>query len=95
MLPHPPQSGHFRKCSGSLKGGPLTSLPMQLPRGRGSPIFIIAVICTPQKISPRFPEARSDMARGVHPAAPPSWFHIVTVIGAVKRWTSGPRFGSK
>ena len=41
-------------------------------------------MCTSQKNQPRFPEADSHAARGVHPAMLPSWFYIVTVIAAVK-----------
>jgi hypothetical protein len=40
-----------------------------------------------KKIRPRkihFTEARSHMVHDVHPAALPSWFYIVMLIGAVK-----------
>jgi hypothetical protein len=56
-------------------------------RGRGSSIGMIAVMCTPHKKSARFPEADPYTARGVHPAALPSWCNIVTAIGAVKPLT--------
>jgi hypothetical protein len=44
-----------------------------------------------KKIRPRFPEARSHTARGVHPAARPSWFYIVTAVGAFKPLTVAPQ----
>jgi hypothetical protein len=34
----------------------------------------VAKFAAHKKIRPRFPEARSYTARGVHPAALPSWF---------------------
>jgi hypothetical protein len=51
---------------------------------------MIAVICAPKKIRPRFPEARFCTARSVHPTALPSWFHIVTAVSAVKLPTVAP-----
>jgi hypothetical protein len=44
----------------------------------------IVAYLTFKKIRPRFPEAPSYTARGVHPAVLPSWFHIVMAIGGVK-----------
>jgi hypothetical protein len=51
---------------------------------------MIAVMCTSQKNRPRFPEADTYTARGVHPTALPSWFHIVRKIGAVKSTLEAP-----
>ena len=57
---------------------------MTVPRHLGSSVGKIAVMCTSQKKSgPRFPEAR-PIRRGVHQTVLPSWFQIVTAIGAVK-----------
>jgi hypothetical protein len=59
----------------------------KLPRREASRFNSIATGLhghTPQKIRPRFPEARCHKARDVHPAALPSWCNIVTAIGAVK-----------
>jgi hypothetical protein len=52
------------KCSASLKSGPLTYLPMMVPLGLGSSIFMIESLA-PQKNQARFlDEAQSHTARG-------------------------------
>jgi hypothetical protein len=45
----------FPKCSASLNRGPLTCLPITLPRGLGSSIGMIAAMCTSKKSGPGFP----------------------------------------
>jgi hypothetical protein len=55
-----------------------------------SSIGMIAVVRNSQKNQPRFPEAGSHTARGVHPTVLPSWFHIVTAAAAVKPLTVAP-----
>jgi hypothetical protein len=73
-----------KKFSASSSGGPPTRSPMTVPRGLGSCIGMIVIMCTSQKIRPRFPEARSYTARDVRPAAPAIVFHIVTAVAAIK-----------
>jgi hypothetical protein len=67
----------------------VTCLPMQLPRGRGSSIDMIAVMCTSHKKDPGPKLAGVFLAvRGT--SALEQQFHIVMAIGAVKLPTVAP-----
>jgi hypothetical protein len=71
-------------CSASLKGGPVTCLPMTVPRGIGSSMLATLRDHTQKNQAPDCSEARPYTARGVHPHALPLIFNIVTTIAAVK-----------
>jgi hypothetical protein len=64
---------------------------MQLPRGLGSSIGMIAAMCTPQKNMAPESLPRPNPIGAVYIRPPPSWFHIVTAIGAVKPLTVAPQ----
>jgi hypothetical protein len=73
----------FPEVPGFTQARTPTCRPMTVPRGNGS--LIPAISSDPlKKIRPRFPEARSHTARGVHPTAAIS-ADTVTTAAAVKR----------
>jgi hypothetical protein len=62
----------------------VTCLPMMVPRGVGSSIVMIALMCTSQKNqAPDFSETRSYTARGTSAGA--IKFYIVMMIDAVEQ----------
>jgi hypothetical protein len=70
----------LKKLSPSSSGAPPSRAPITVPRGLGSSMVMIAVMCAPLiKIRPRFPDgARRTSARAAIVV------HIVTAAAAVK-----------
>jgi hypothetical protein len=74
---------HLKKFSPSSSGAPPTRSPITVPRGLGSSIGMIAVMCTSHKKDPGPNLAGVFLAvRGT--SALERQFHIVTAIGPVK-----------
>jgi hypothetical protein len=80
------EAEHFHKCEAG-GGWSICAISARCSMNR-CPIRPAIKRSSPKKIRPRFPEARSHTACGVHPAVLPTWFHIATTAADVKLLTA-------